>query len=105
MAAETFEKPFHLCGNFAPVPDEITAFDLPVTGAIPPELDGLYVRNGANPKSGFSPHWFFGDGMVHGVRLAGGKAQWYRNRFVRTTRFERGLEPMDPQVMLDRTAS
>lgn len=27
-------------------------------------------------------HWFIGDGMVHGVRLRGGKAEWYRNRYV-----------------------
>ena len=44
--------PFHLRGNFAPVPDEVTAFDLPVDGAIPPELRGRYLRNGPNPKTG-----------------------------------------------------
>ena len=27
-------------GNYAPVPDELTDYDLPVEGAIPPELDG-----------------------------------------------------------------
>src|SRR5690606_28238652 len=26
-------------------------------------------------------HWFVGDGMVHGVRLQGGEARWYRNRW------------------------
>jgi carotenoid cleavage dioxygenase len=103
--AETLEKPFHLRGNYAPVSDEITALDLPVVGAIPPELDGLYVRNGSNPRSGFSSHWFFGDGMVHGVRLEGGRAKWYRNRFVRTTKLARGADAMDPATMLDRTAS
>ncbi|MEW6268232.1 MAG: carotenoid oxygenase family protein, partial [Thermodesulfobacteriota bacterium] len=64
--------------------DELDAFDLPVRGAIPPELDGLYVRNGSNPQSADSPHWFFGDGMLHGVRLERGRAAWYRNRYVRT---------------------
>ena len=78
------EKPWHLTGNYGPVFDELTEFDLPVRGAIPPELDGLYVRNGANPKSGTSPHWFFGDGMLHGVRIEKGKAAWYRNRYVQT---------------------
>jgi carotenoid cleavage dioxygenase len=29
-------------------------------------------------------HWFLGTGMVHGVRLRDGRAQWYRNRFVRS---------------------
>jgi carotenoid cleavage dioxygenase-like enzyme len=99
------ELPFHLRGNYAPVMDEVTTFDLPVTGAVPPELDGLYLRNGANPRSGSSPHWFFGDGMVHGVRLEGGKAAWYRNRWVRTTKFEQNADALDPAIMADPTAS
>jgi carotenoid cleavage dioxygenase len=78
-----------LRGNFAPVTREVEAFDLEVLdGAIPPSLSGLYVRNGSNPVSGDSSHWFFGDGMVHGVRLEGGKATWYRNRYVRTALYE-----------------
>ncbi len=99
------EKPWHLSGNYGPVADELTRFDLPVTGSIPPELLGLYVRNGANPKSGVSSHWFMGDGMVHGVRLEAGRAVWYRNRYVRTTKLERDLDAMDPATMMDRTAS
>ena len=56
--------------NFGPVSQEVEAFDLEVVkGAIPAALAGLYVRNGSNPQSGDSSHWFFGDGMVHGVRL------------------------------------
>jgi carotenoid cleavage dioxygenase-like enzyme len=78
------DLPFHLKGNFAPVFEERTELDLEVTGAIPPELDGHFFRNGSNPQSGTSPHWFFGNGMVHGIDLQGGKAQWYRNRYVRT---------------------
>jgi carotenoid cleavage dioxygenase len=84
MAAAETEVPFHLRGNYAPVEQELTAFDLPVTGAIPRELSGLYLRNGPNPKRGTSPHWFAGDGMVHGVRIENGRAAWYRNRWVRT---------------------
>ncbi len=76
--------PFHLRGNFAPVADEVTLTELPVEGAIPKELSGMYVRTGPNPQSGTSAHWFVGDGMVHGVRLEGGRARWYRNRWVRT---------------------
>lgn len=76
--------PFHLRGNYAPVTEEVTAFDLDVTGAIPTELQGRYFRNGANPKSGWSPHWFAGDGMIHGIRLENGNAEWYRNRWVQT---------------------
>jgi carotenoid cleavage dioxygenase-like enzyme len=79
--------PFWEQGNLAPVQEEITAFDLPVEGAIPPELRGLYARNGANPRQGHAGHWFMGDGMVHGVSLRDGRAEWYRNRWVRTPRF------------------
>jgi carotenoid cleavage dioxygenase len=78
------ETPFHLKGNFAPVKDEVTAVDLEVIGSIPPELTGVYARNSANPVTGESEHWFLGNGMVHGVRLEGGQAKWYRNRYVDT---------------------
>lgn len=81
------ETPFWEQGNLAPVFEEVTAFDLPVEGAIPPELNGLYARNGANPREGHSGHWFMGDGMLHGVSLKDGRAEWYRNRWVRTPRF------------------
>ncbi|WP_433218620.1 carotenoid oxygenase family protein [Microtetraspora malaysiensis] len=68
-----------------PVPDEIDAVALPVSGALPPELTGRYFRNGPNPLPGErSSHWFIGHGMVHGVRLRDGRAEWYRNRWVRT---------------------
>ena len=60
-------KPFHLEGNFAPVQDEISAENLEVEGAIPPALRGLYLRNGANPVTGYSEHWFLGQGMLHGA--------------------------------------
>jgi carotenoid cleavage dioxygenase-like enzyme len=83
-------RPWWLQGNYAPVMEEIEVFDLPVRGAIPPELTGLYLRNGSNPQKLDSPHWFFGDGMLHGVRLESGKARWYRNRYVRTTLFNEG---------------
>lgn len=75
----------YLLDNFAPVHEEVTADDLPVVGELPPELDGIFVRNGPNPQ--FDPlgryHWFDGDGMLHGVRITGGRAS-YRNRYVRT---------------------
>jgi carotenoid cleavage dioxygenase len=71
-------------GNFAPVQVESTVTDLTVTGTLPPSLTGLYSRNGSNPLSGRSPHWFLGDGMVHGIALENGRARWYRNRYVQT---------------------
>ncbi len=102
--AET-EVPFHLRGNFAPVSEELTVTDLEVTGSIPPELTGLYARNGANPKSGSSPHWFFGDGMLHGVRIEGGKACWYRNRWVKTKKYINDFDAVAPETMMDPEAS
>jgi carotenoid cleavage dioxygenase-like enzyme len=75
----------YLTGNYAPVTDEVTAFDLPVLGELPPDLNGRYLRNGPNPLGAVDPathHWFIGDGMVHGIRLRDGRAEWYRNRFV-----------------------
>ena len=73
-------------GPFAPVTEEVTAFDLPVTGTLPMELSGRYLRNGPNPigLDDAGAHWFLGAGMVHGVRLRDGRAEWYRNRWVRS---------------------
>ncbi|MEX0767932.1 MAG: carotenoid oxygenase family protein [Microthrixaceae bacterium] len=74
----------YLSGNFAPVTEEVTAFDLDVTGQIPVELNGRYLRNGPNPRAADPAryHWFLGDGMIHGLRLRDGRAEWYRNRWV-----------------------
>lgn len=90
----------YLEGNFGPVQEEITAVDLPVTGTIPAELDGRLLRNGPNPIGPQDPasyHWFTGDGMVHGVRLRDGAAEWYRNRWVRSPEVAAALgEPAPP---------
>lgn len=83
-AAHDPSRPYWVQGNFAPVTTEETLTELTVTGEIPDELTGLFVRNGSNPSTGEALHWFLGDGMVHGVRLEGGKALWYRNRYVTT---------------------
>jgi carotenoid cleavage dioxygenase len=76
----------YLSGNFAPVTEEVTVTDLAVTGTIPAGLEGRLLRIGPNPVTPPDPatyHWFTGDGMVHGVRLRDGRAEWYRNRWVR----------------------
>jgi carotenoid cleavage dioxygenase len=80
----TDDLPVFLRGNWAPLKEERTVSDLHVVGRIPPELDGRYLRNGANPVTGYADHPFLGDGMIHGIRLRDGKAEWYRNRYVRT---------------------
>ena len=80
----TEDLPMFLRGNWAPLQAERTLTDLQVIGTIPAELDGRYVRNGANPVTGYADHPFLGDGMIHGIRLRDGKAEWYRNRYVQT---------------------
>ncbi|KUN04796.1 dioxygenase [Streptomyces yokosukanensis] len=88
MTGET-TPPLYLRGRFAPVPEEHGAADLTVRGALPPELDGRYLRNGPNPLPGRDEgHWFTGPGMLHGIRLRDGRAEWYRNRWVRTRQLE-----------------
>ncbi|NNH68662.1 9-cis-epoxycarotenoid dioxygenase [Nocardia uniformis] len=97
-------SPPHLAGNYAPVPNEMTAQDLSVTGRIPAELSGWYLRNGPNPHDAASSHWFLGDGMVHGVRLERGRAVSYRNRWVRTTTFTDGARGYQSDGTRDLTA-
>ena len=78
----------YVAGNFAPLKSEVTAFDLEVIGRVPEELTGRFLRIGPNPVD--EPdlvrlvryHWFAGTGMAHGLRLRGGKAEWFRSRFV-----------------------
>lgn len=98
------DLPFHLRGNYAPVSTEVTSVDLEVSGSIPTQLSGRYLRNGPNPHSGKSAHWFMGDGMIHGVRLDGGKAEWYRNRWVQTRALtEPGVEAISDHGVVDHT--
>lgn len=85
----------YIAGNNAPVTEEITVTDLEVVGQIPMELEGRLLRNGPNPIGAVdlaNHHWFLGDGMVHGLRLRGGKAEWYRNRFVGSERTAKLLD-------------
>ncbi len=79
------DQPF-LVGINAPMRSELTLENLPVTGSIPPALDGHYLKMGANPvdPDPVAQHWFLGDGMVHGIALRHGKALWYRNRWIRS---------------------
>ena len=92
-------NPF-LSGNLAPVDVETTAFDLRVTGKLPNELTGRYLRNGPNPIGAVNPdsyHWFLGSGMVHGIRINDGKAEWYRNRWVRDRNVAKTLGESAPK--------
>lgn len=78
-------NPF-LSGVFAPQREEVDAVDLRVTGELPAELCGSYLRNGPNLR--FDPIGSYvypidGDAMVHRISFDAGRAS-YRNRFVRT---------------------
>ena len=90
-ASKVDETAWHLQGNWAPVKEEITVSNLEVKGEVPEEINGLYIRNGMNPRSGFSDHWFFGNGMLHGFNFENGKVS-YKNRYVRTPYYEKDLD-------------
>ena len=75
----------YLAGNYAPVTAQIFESKLQVKGCIPKELTGIYLRNGPNPMETVNNkkhHWFRGKGMLHGLKLDGGEALWYRNKSI-----------------------
>jgi len=88
VAIDAGENPY-LMGPYAPVDEEISVADLEVVGEIPADLNGLYVRNGPNPRFPTEGryHWFDGDGMLHAIHLEDGRAT-YRNKWIRTEGFE-----------------
>jgi len=90
-ASKVDKTAWHLQGNWAPVKEEITVSDLEIKGEVPKEINGLYIRNGMNPRSGYSDHWFFGNGMLHGFNFEDGKVS-YKNRYVRTPYYEKDLD-------------
>ena len=80
----------YLNGAWTPQHEEVNAWDLEVLeGAIPTDIDGIYLRNTENqvhqPLGRHHP--FDGDGMIHQISFSGGTAT-YRNRFIRTRCFE-----------------
>jgi carotenoid cleavage dioxygenase len=77
----------YLSGRFAPASRETDRSDLAVEGSLPQDINGVFMRNGPNPR--FPPLGSYtfpleGDGMIHAVWLTGGTAR-YRNRWVRTS--------------------
>ncbi|XP_040385511.1 9-cis-epoxycarotenoid dioxygenase NCED5, chloroplastic [Oryza brachyantha] len=86
----TADPAVQIAGNFAPVGEQPPVRALPVSGRIPPFINGVYARNGANPH--FEPtaghHLFDGDGMVHAVRIRNGAAESYACRFTETARLK-----------------
>lgn len=97
----------YLTGIHKPMTEEVTLANLKVDGEIPAQLDGRYLRIGPNPVTApdeASYHWFVGDGMAHGIRIIGGKAEWYRNRWIRSNAVSDGLgEDRKPGTRKPRT--
>ena len=85
---EDFNHPY-LSGAWSPGFSEYNATGMEVIGAIPCDIDGVYVRNTENQvhEAIGRYHPFDGDGMIHAISIVDGKAE-YRNRFVRTKGFE-----------------
>lgn len=84
-------NPF-ITGLHQPMREELDLTELEVTGTIPEALEGRYLRMGPNPAAPRAKdHWFVGDGMVHGLAIEGGKALWYRNRWIRSQRAAKAL--------------
>lgn len=80
----------YLSGPWTPQHEEVNAVDLEVIeGAIPADIDGVYIRNTENqihtPLGRHHP--FDGDGMLHQISFRNGRAD-YRNRFVRSRCFQ-----------------
>lgn len=105
QTAKPQTNPVYVQGHYAPQLAESTKTALKVRGAIPPDLSGRYFRNGHNPPPNLiKSFWFGGHGMVHGVRINKGKAEWYRNRFVQTPALK-GAETFRKDGSVDLTAS
>ena len=80
----------YLNGAWTPQHDELTCDELDVIeGAIPGDIDGIYLRNTENqlhqPLGRYHP--FDGDGMIHQIDFHAGRANC-RNRWVRTRCFD-----------------
>ena len=88
------DNPF-LQGAFAPVQGEYSSSDFKITGQIPAALNGTLLRMGPNPMAVENPaiyNWFIGDGMIHGLRLNHGKAEWYHRRYIGVDDVNRKLQ-------------
>nr|GEV74557.1 9-cis-epoxycarotenoid dioxygenase NCED3, chloroplastic-like [Tanacetum cinerariifolium] len=100
---KTANPDIQISGNFAPVPEQPVRHHLSVKGTIPRHIDGVYLRNGANPL--FEPisghHLFDGDGMIYAVKFDQGEAS-YACRFTETQRLvqERAIgKPVFPKAI------
>ncbi|XP_071725970.1 9-cis-epoxycarotenoid dioxygenase NCED1, chloroplastic-like [Rutidosis leptorrhynchoides] len=100
---KTADPEIQIAGNFSPVPELPVRKSLPIAGKIPEHIQGVYLRNGANPL--FEPtsghHLFDGDGMIYAVKFENGQAS-YACRFTETQRLvqERAIgKPVFPKAI------
>ncbi|PIN06927.1 Beta, beta-carotene 15,15'-dioxygenase [Handroanthus impetiginosus] len=102
---KTADPSVQIAGNFAPVPERAVTHNLHCTGKIPECINGVYLRNGANPlhQPVAGHHFFDGDGMIHAVSInADENSVSYACRFTETQRLiqERELgRPVFPKAI------
>jgi len=85
------EHPYRT-GAWCPNTREYDVFGPQITGELPSDLCGVYIRNTENPlhEALGRYHPFDGDDMLHSLYLDAGGCE-YRNRYVRTEAFEAEL--------------
>lgn len=82
--ASPYNKP-----GFKPVHETCTSAPLEVTGTIPDDLNGVFLRNGTNlqfEETSGRYHMFNGAGMLHQIQIGEGAAT-YSNVYVKTPRY------------------
>lgn len=75
--------------GYKPVKTELSHVPVAVTGQVPSDLEGVYLRNGTNTQFDVTHvkiHAFVGAGMLHQIQFRNGAAT-YSNTYIRTPRF------------------
>ena len=91
LDVESYNKasPYSSAG-FLPVHSLLSGAEITVSGKIPEELEGVYLRNGTNlqfDKTEGRYHMFNGAGMLHQIHIKNGSAS-YTNCYVKTPRYK-----------------
>lgn len=93
-AAPIFDDLREMTGGYRPVAVESEVLSPRVSGTIPAGLSGTLLRIGPNPIGPVDParHTpLTGDAMIHALKITDGRAQWYRNRWLRTDKITKAL--------------
>jgi carotenoid cleavage dioxygenase-like enzyme len=89
VAAHNHNSVYNVPG-YKPARSEWSHQRATISGKMPIDLEGVYLRNGTNSQFDSSLtrlHPFNGAGMLHQIQLRGGEAT-YSNCYIRTPRFE-----------------